>query len=77
MKTYIKLILICVGNLNRSDWIPWVVNGIKVSQNIQNMILNNPKLKSHKAVIDKENIIIPEISKKKRPAQSIIQNVQH
>ncbi len=34
-------------------------------------ILNNPKLKSHEAVIDKENITSPEIPEEKRPAQSI------
>lgn len=40
-------------------------------------ILNNPKLKSQEAVIDKENITIPGILEETRPAQSIIENVQH
>lgn len=47
----------------------------ELSQDIQNAILNNPKLKLHEAVIDKKNITIPGISEGKRPARSIIENV--
>lgn len=41
------------------------------------MILNNLKLKPHKAMIDKENVTIPGISERKKPAQSIIKNIKH
>ena len=49
----------------------------ELSQDIQNAILNNPKLKFYEAVINKKNITIPEIPEGKKPAQSIIKNVQH
>lgn len=62
---------------DRSGRIPRVTDGTKLSRDIQNAILNNPKLKSHEAVIDKENITIPRIPEEKRPARSIIENVQH
>ena len=62
---------------DKSGRIPRVADGTKLSQNIQNAILNNPTLKPHEAVIDKENITIPGMPKGKRPAQSIIENVQH
>lgn len=48
---------------------------IELSQDIQNAILNNPKLKFYEAVINKKNITIPEIPERKKPAQSIIKNV--
>ena len=73
----INEVLACVGDLDRSGRVPRVADGTKLSRDIQNAILNNPKLKPHEAVIDKENITIPRIPEGKRPARSIIENVQH
>lgn len=70
-------VLAYVGDLDRSGRIPRVTDGTKLSRDIRNAILNNPKLKSHEAVIDMENITIPRILEETRPARSIIENVQH
>lgn len=48
-----------------------------MSKTIQNAILDNSKLKPREAIIDKENIVIPELPERKQPARSIIKNVQH
>lgn len=48
-----------------------------MSKTIRNAIFENPKLKPHEAVIDKENIVIPGLPEGKRPVRSIIENVQH
>lgn len=40
-------------------------------------ILQNPQLKPHEPVIEKENIVVPRLPEGKRPARSIIENVQH
>lgn len=52
-------------DFNRFGWISQVANGTKLSQNIQNIILNNLKLKPHKVVIHKENITISRIPKER------------
>lgn len=62
-------------DFNRFDWIPQVVNDTKLSQNIKYTILNNPKLKPHKAVINKENITISRILKERKLAWLIIKHV--
>lgn len=54
-----------VGDLDRSGWIPWVVDNRELSQDIWNAILNNLKLKFPKAMINKENITILRILKGK------------
>lgn len=66
----------CVEDLNRSGRISRIADCTELSQNIQNAIQNNPKLKPHEAVINNKNITIPEISEVKKPARSIIKNVQ-
>lgn len=63
--------------MDRSSRMSRVADGTELSQNIRNAILNNPKRKPHEAVIDKENITIPGMPEGKRPARSIIENVQH
>ena len=70
-------VLACVGDLDRSGRIPRVADGTELSKTIRNTILDNPKLKQHEAVIDKENIVIPGLPEGKRHARSIIENVQH
>lgn len=66
-----------MGDLDRSGRIPRIADATALSQGIQNAIPNNPKLKPHEAVIDKENITIPGMPDGKWPARSIIENVQH
>lgn len=45
-------VLACVRDLDRSGQTPRVAHGTKLSQDIQNAILNNLKLKPHEAVCD-------------------------
>lgn len=52
-------VLACVGDLDRSGRIPRVADVTELSKTIRNAILENPELKPHEAVIDKENIVIP------------------
>lgn len=54
-----------------------VADGIELSRDIPNASLNNPKLKPHEALIDKENVTISGITEGKKPVQLIIENVQH
>ena len=73
----INEVLTCLKDLDKSGWISWVTNSIKLSQDTQNTILNNFKLKSHGVIIDKKNNILLGISKGKRFLQLIIRNVQY
>ena len=73
----INEVLTYLKDLDKSCWIPQVTNGIKLSQDTQNTILNNFKFKFHEAMIDKKNNTLSGISEGKKFLQLIIQNIQH
>lgn len=67
IRKYNYKMLICMRDLNWLGRIPYIIDRMKLSKTIQNIISDNFKLKSHTTIINKKNIIITRLPKRKQP----------
>ena len=70
-------ILVCVRFMNRSDTSQRVENDSKISVNMHKAILRYFDIKSHKTIVDQENISISKMSSNKRLTRSMIERMTH